>query len=150
MTIAIPNKAQTVGIAGYEGDDFTVPGLMLTGDTPRVMTDDVQVGESVSIPALTPINIVPATTGDTPTPATIKVAKAGTPADAITIVDVNTAAGASGTTRVYFAGCFNPAMLNWDASYTTDEAKRTAFVGAKAPTQIVVRGIATLTPAQPN
>lgn len=37
-----------------------------------------------------------------------------------------------------YQGCFNPGALEWDASYTTLEQKKAAFLGATAPTQILV------------
>lgn len=48
---------------------------------------------------------------------------------------------AEGTTTApfFYSGCFNPAMLVWDASYASDEDKRAAFEGAPTPTQILIR-----------
>ncbi|MDQ0317717.1 hypothetical protein [Amorphus orientalis] len=43
------------------------------------------------------------------------------------------------TAPFFYAGCFNPDALVWDASYATDEDKRAAFEGAPSPTQILIR-----------
>jgi|HigsolmetaAR206D_1030411.scaffolds.fasta_scaffold00170_35 Bacteriophage lambda head decoration protein D. len=43
------------------------------------------------------------------------------------------------TAPFFYSGCFNPEMLVWDASYATDEDKRSAFEGAPTPTQILIR-----------
>lgn len=51
------------------------------------------------------------------------------------VYDVNTAQRVA----VYRAGNFNPAALNWHASFDTDAKKAVAFRGSPAPTNIVIR-----------
>ena len=48
-------------------------------------------------------------------------------------------AGTGVTVSVWFAGCFDPAALVWDATYDTDAKKANAFVGAPTPTRIMIR-----------
>jgi hypothetical protein len=43
------------------------------------------------------------------------------------------------TAPVWFSGCFNIRALNYDSSFTTDQEKYRAFLGAPSPTQIIVR-----------
>lgn len=40
---------------------------------------------------------------------------------------------------IFRSGCFNPAALNWHASYDSDAKKVAAFRGADAPTNILIR-----------
>ncbi len=42
---------------------------------------------------------------------------------------------------VHPTGVFNPDMLVWDSSFNTDEKRRSAFFGALAPTNIMIRKI---------
>lgn len=42
-------------------------------------------------------------------------------------------------------GVFNPNLLTFDASYSTDEFKRLAFESAPSPTSIILRAPATMT-----
>ncbi len=50
---------------------------------------------------------------------------------------------------VYIAGCFNPALINWPASFDTDAKKYAAFNGAPSPTQIIMRAPKTGTVVLP-
>jgi hypothetical protein len=47
--------------------------------------------------------------------------------------------GAVQSVAGFRAGCFNPAALNWHASYDTDDKKAAAFRGAPTPTNILIR-----------
>lgn len=49
--------------------------------------------------------------------------------------------------EVYRSGMFNPDLLAWDSSYTSDESKRRAFEGAPTPTAIFIRKPTTMTVA---
>lgn len=50
-------------------------------------------------------------------------------------------AGATGTVngQVWYSGCFNPDMLVWDATLSTDALRVAAFQGNATPTQVVLR-----------
>lgn len=67
-----------------------------------------------------------------------------TPANAIKAIGVVTQAvvgNAGGTTTVpvWYSGCFNPDALVWDATFTTEGQKMTAFNGSPTPTTITLR-----------
>lgn len=47
-------------------------------------------------------------------------------------------ASGSGNGQCFYQGCFNVAALVWHESFTTDAQKKAAFLGAPAPTQILV------------
>lgn len=129
-----PNFSQTVGIPTQSEDILgATPAGLLSGLSPEVITSDHIVAASQTIPALTPVGrdangrLVPAVVGTTP---------------AIGILVHEIATTASVTYRgasVYRGGCFNPDMLNWPVSYSTDALKFAAFEGAPSPTQIVLR-----------
>jgi len=48
-------------------------------------------------------------------------------------------AGGTTTVPVFIAGCFNPDILVWDATYDTPAKKAAAFDGAPSPTQILIK-----------
>jgi hypothetical protein len=66
------------------------------------------------------------------------------PADAIKAVGITSqavtgAADGSTTVPTLYSGCFNPDILEWDASFDTEGKKMGAFNGAPTPTQIALR-----------
>lgn len=132
--ITLPDLAQTAGIPEQWEDTVsrTVDDL-LTGDEPKPITVDMIVAASQTIPALTPVGVdgsgrlIPAVAGTTQA--------IGITVHAITTDASTTYKGA----KVYRGGVFNPARLNWPASYNTDALKMNAFNGAPSPTQIVIR-----------
>lgn len=134
MAITLPDNAQTAGIPSQWDDTISAAaGALITGNEPAVLTQDLIVAASQTIPALTPVGfdgsgrLIPAVQGTTQ-------------AIGITVVAITT--DASTTYRgvpVYRAGCFNPDMLNWPASYDLDAEKFAAFSGAPTPTNIVIR-----------
>ncbi len=68
----------------------------------------------------------------------------------LTIVAVVTPG--SGTKKgapIYRAGCFNPDLINWPASYDTLAEKMKAFHGAPTPTNIVLRAPKSATVSLP-
>ena len=140
MAITPRNGDLTAGVAGSNTEVINAsPDPWLTGDHPPVVTTDELVAASQNIPARTPVGfngsgaLVPAVDGTTP---------------AIGIVVYETVTGAGDTTvrtGVYRQGVFNPTLINWPASYNTDEKKRLAFNGAPSPTAIVLRKPQTLT-----
>lgn len=142
-TITPPHLAKTAGIPRQGSDDVVVtPEALITGDVPAIFNEDHTVAASQTIPAYTPVgfdgsgNIVPAVATTTP-------------AIGITFYDVVTGATPLEGVPIYRGGVFNPAMLNWPASYTTDALKLAAFRDAPTPTQIVLRSIKTATVTLP-
>ena len=140
MAITIPSQAQTAGIPRQNSDTITAADIyLITGNEPALLTVDLIVAASQNIPALTPVGLdgsgrlIPAVSGTTQ-------------AIGITIVDVVTDASTDYTgTPVYRAGCFNPDVLAWPASYDTDAKKMGAFNGAATPTNIIMRRPKTYT-----
>lgn len=63
----------------------------------------------------------------------------GVKAAGITIVDLVTPASPATGGKIYRAGCFNPDLLNFGASFDTDAKKFAAFEGAPSPTNIIIR-----------
>lgn len=138
MTLNIPNRDHTAGIAGGWVEDIA-PNAdpFVTGHVPAVFTTDELVAASQNIPARTPVRfssgaLVPAVQGQA--------------ACGILVYAVATGAGDT-TVRagVYRGGVFNPDQINWPASYDTEEKKRLAFEGAPSPTAIVIRKPQTMT-----
>lgn len=100
---------------------------LLTGDTPIVTTPEVvadAVIASVDLPAYSVV-------GRDATGKIVKAVYNATPASGTPAIGITTATVKAGATvktvAVYRAGMFNPDALVWDASYDTDEKKRTAF-----------------------
>lgn len=141
-TSNIPDGAQTAGIpAQYREIWPDQSNALITGSSPEILVTDETYPANVTIPALTPVTI---------TAGVIAVAADGTPADGITVIPVTTAAGESTTKGpIYRGGCFNPALINWPASYSTVEKKKRAFEGSKTPSQIVIREVKGYTDVQP-
>lgn len=143
-TITIPDTSSVVPGLVAQGDDTISANdvALITGSEPAILQTDHTVAASQNIPAYTPVgfdangDLVPAVLGG------------GTPIQAvgITIIAVVTpGSGAKKAVPIYRAGCFNPAKLNWSASYDTPLKKRNAFNDAPTPTAIVIREIKTAT-----
>lgn len=140
-TINIPDTSSvTPGLVAQGDDTITANDIALvTGSEPAILQTDETFAASQDIPAYTPVgynndgDLVPAVLGTTE-------------AIGITIIRVVTpASGAKKAAPIYRAGCFNPAKLNWPASYDTPLKKRNAFKGAPTPTNILIREIKTAT-----
>lgn len=122
MAITLPNNSQTVGIPAQWSDTISAAdGQLITGDTPAVVTQDLIVAASQTIPALTPVGfdgsgrLIPAVSGTT---------------QAIGLAVVAITTDASTTYKgvpVYVSGVFNPDKIAWPASYDTDAKKFGAF-----------------------
>lgn len=140
MAITIPSQAQTAGIPRQNSDTIAAADVyLITGNEPGVMTMDMLVAASQTIPALTPVGLdvngrlIPAVAGTTQ-------------AIGITVVAVVSDAGTTYKgVPVYRAGCFNPDALAWPASYDLETEKMNAFNGAPTPTQIIMRRPKTYT-----
>lgn len=136
MATTLPDVSQTAGIPSQWDDTVSATiADLFTGDEPKPLIVDMIVAASQTIPALTPVGldgsgrIVKAVQGS--------VAAIGITVHAITTDASTTYKGA----KIYRAGVFNPARLNWDASHNTDALKFNAFNGAPSPTQIVIRAV---------
>lgn len=143
VTITPPHRAKLAGIPSQGSDDIVVtPEALITGDVPALFNEDHTVAANQTIPAYTPVglngsgDIVPAELGETE-------------AIGITFYDIETGAAPLEGVPIYRGGVFNPAMLNWPATYDTDAKKVAAFRGAPTPTQIVIRSIKTATVTLP-
>lgn len=139
MPIDPQNGDLTAGIASSYTETINAnPDPLVTGDNPAVATTDENIAASQDLDALTVVGfdgsgrIIPAVEGTT--------AAIGVLAYAIS-TDVSTDLYA----EVYRMGVFNPDLLVWDASYSTDELKRAAFEGAPTPTSIIIRKPTTKT-----
>lgn len=146
MPITPQNGDLTAGLAGrYTETINPAVDALLTGDVPALFSTDETVLTTQDLAALTVVGfdangkIVPAVRGS------------ADPADDIQAVGILVYAtdttGGDKVASVYRGGCFNPDLLVWPASFTTDAHKAAAFNGAPSPTQIVIRKIQTFTPA---
>ena len=142
-TITPQNLDLTAGIAGKSQDTIvrdTDP--LLTGDLPAPFTEEVTVVSGQNLAALTVVGF------DANGKITAAVRGSVDPADDIqaagVLVYATDASGGDVAGHIYRAGCFNPDLLVWPASFTTDAQKKVAFHGAPSPSQIVIRKIATL------
>lgn len=142
-TITPPDYAKTAGIPSQSSDNINVtPEGLITGDFPKVFTEDMTFAINQNIPAYTPLgldasgDLIPAVLGTTA-------------AIAISFFDIVTGAAPKVGAPVYRGGVFNPAMLKWHASYDTDEKKLEAFRAAPSPSQIVIRPVKTATVVLP-
>jgi len=140
-TITIPDTSSQPGLVA-QGDDV-ISGVdipLVTGSKPAVLQTDEKVKLSAVIGAIMPV-MYDATNTDEIVPAV-----AGTPAIGLAMVAITApGSGALKAIPVWRAGCFNPAKINWPASYDTDEKKKDAFKGAATPTAIVIREVKTAT-----
>lgn len=137
MTISLPNSAQTAGVPTQWDDTITAtPNSLVTGDQPALLTQDLLVAASQTIPERGVVGfdangrLVPAVSGG------------GSPIQAIGIALMAITTDASTTykgLKVYRGGCFNPDLIAWPASYDTEAEKINAFNGAPTPTNIIVR-----------
>lgn len=146
-TITPPDLSALAGIPAQGSDVINAtPEGFITGDIPAVSTEDMTFAASQNIPARTPVgfdgsgDLVPAVLGG------------GSPIPAIgmTVIAVVTpGSGAKKAAPVYRSGTFNPALVNWPASYDTDEKKLEAFRDAPTPTVIIMRPVKTGTVTLP-
>lgn len=140
MAINPQDGSLTAGIAAKSTEDVNPPvDELVTGDLPVYGADtDETVLTGQDLDALTVVGfdnngkVIPAEHGVTQAVGFLPYA-----------VDTATP-GTDLTARVVRTGCLNPEVLVWDASYDTDAKKHKAFEGAPAPTQIVIRKIATM------
>lgn len=131
MVVKVPYAAQRAGYPGQWND--SIEGVLegiIVGETPAVVTRDMKLATG-SYKTYQPVTLDDVTGLCSP-------AEAGTPATGIVLHDIEVATDGVGV-GVLIVGCLNLDIVAWDASYTTDDAKLTAFDGAPSPTQIVVK-----------
>lgn len=135
MAIQAPYLAHQAGFPGQWSDEINpVREGLIVGETPAVVTVDMTIAASQDIPEYTPVgfdasgDLIPAVSGTTQ-------------AIGITLYPIQTPTSPVQGIPVMIQACLNKDMLNWDASYDTDEKKFEAFRGAPTPTSIVVRKV---------
>jgi hypothetical protein len=118
------------GIAGFESENFHGPREpLINGSLGEVARWHVSVGGDVDLPIYSVVGydgttIALATDGGTGVQAPY----------GILMSPVKTGTGEATTVEVAFSGMWDMDALNWDASFDTDEKKRTAFEGSVHPT----------------
>lgn len=126
-----------VKMAGSQWEEFSTIELF-SGDTPLPVTTAEVIDDALLAAGVPAYSIM----GRSAT-GTLVYALTGSvdPLDDIKPVGITVAALTAGSTLgnmpIYRAGCFNPAALNWPASYSTDALKRLAFEGSGA--EIVIK-----------
>jgi hypothetical protein len=129
------NLDKKPGIAKFESEDFAETELW-SGPASKVTTSETLLDQNAVLPAYSVVGRI--TTGGKIT-LSVQTASDGSQ-NPIGITcneapDIN----ADQSIAIYRDGMFNPAKLNWDASWNTDTLKRLAFE-AKQPT-IFIRKI---------
>ena len=121
------------GLAAFEAMDSYTQGFLLSGSDPKLEPGfpmEVAVGQALQQFQVLSLNgtgkLIPAVLGTS---------------EAMFVCTQAVAAptGTGVTVPVFFAGCFNPDALIWDATYDTDAKKADAFRGAPTPTRIMIR-----------
>ena len=135
-----PYRSQEAGVPGQWEETLTGNYQhLITGHEPAVMTVDLPVAASQELEEL---HVVGVNANGEIVPAV----RTTTPAIGIMVVGATTTASSTLTgAPVYRAGCFNPDLLVWPASYSTDAHKFNAFKDAPTPTNIIIRRPKTAT-----
>lgn len=121
-----------VKMAGSQFEEF-VAIEVFSGDTPLPVTTTEQVAAALLTPGLPALSVV----GRDGSGHLIMAVSGSVAPIGITTVAVLPGSPSGTKVPVYRSGCFNPAALNWGASYNTDELKRRAFEGTGA--EIVIK-----------
>ncbi|TPN04550.1 head decoration protein [Mesorhizobium sp. B2-1-2] len=141
MTVNLPNLGPSAGTPSQWTDTINpvLEGLIV-GETPAVVTQDMQLAASQTLEAFTPVgfddsgNLVAALTGSADPADDIK-------AIGITLYKIVVPAATNPGVPILRSGCLAKHMLAWPASFDTDAEKFNAFAGAPTPTNIVVREV---------
>lgn len=136
MPITPINGDLLAGVAGKRADSVDPsPDPLLTGDVPMVFGETLPVAANVVLAARTVVALNAS--------GHLVVAEADNDPKAIGILvyAVDTTGVAAGVARaeVWRAGCFNPDLLVWPPTFTTDALRLAAFRGSPSPTQIILR-----------
>ena len=142
MAITPKNGDLTAGVAGKWSETIDAePPLLVTGDAPAQASMPFPVRDTRAYAARTVVALDPAN-GRLISP---EVAD-GLPCIGFLVYGTNGEMVPAGTMlEVMVQGVFNPDALIFDVSYDTDEKKRMAFVGAQAPSAIIIRKPQTMT-----
>jgi hypothetical protein len=120
------------GLAAFQQLDSYLQGFLLSGSDPKLEPGfpmEIAVGQALQqfqVLGLSGGKLVPAVLGTTA-------------AMCVCTQAVAAPTGAGVKVPIWFAGCFNPDALVWDATYNTDDKKANAFMGAPSPTRILIR-----------
>lgn len=139
--INLPNLGPSAGFPSQSTDTINpvLEGLIV-GETPAVITQDMQLAEDQTLDAYTPVgfdadgNLVEALTGSVDPDDDIHPI-------GITLYDIVVDEGENPGVPILRAGCLAKHLINWPASFDTDAKKFAAFEGASSPTSIVVREV---------
>ncbi len=127
MTTTIP--LADAGMASFESQDFNVIDLF-SGDTPVSSVPETLLDQNADTPAYTVVGRITAS-------GKVTICNLGANDGSQVPCGITTApapdSGADQKVSTFKTGMFNPAALNWHASFDTDEKKRLAFEGSKAP-----------------
>lgn len=120
------------GVASLATQSFTETPLF-SGEAPVVTTSEVVAAATIASADLPAFSVVGRNASGE---LVMAVYDDATPANAIAPIGITTATVKTGSTaknvEVFRGGMFNPAALNWDASFDTALKKRLAFE-ASAP-----------------
>ena len=121
------------GLAGATSEAWSVNKELRTGDTPVSTIHATVATATVASAALPRFSVV----GYDASGNLVKAVYNATPASAIVPCGVTCdevlITAADKKVEIMVSGMFNPAVLVWDASFTTDALKDAAFIGSKAP-----------------
>lgn len=123
--------AHIPGVPSVETRTNTAAVRLINGTEIGIAHEELEVAASQTIGYLEPVAL---DADDRVVPAT-----QGTPAIGVSMAEVSTGASETKTISVLRAGVLNPAALAWDASYDTAAKRASAFRGAPAPTNIIVK-----------
>ena len=123
------------GIAAFSSEQFTEEAL-ITGDAPITTTSETLLDQNAVLPSYSVVGRITAS-GKITLSDSAAVDGSQEPIG----ITCNEApdTGADQKIAIYRGGCFNPARLNYHASYNTDEKKRLAFEAKQ--TTILIRKI---------
>lgn len=136
MPITPINGDLLAGMAAKRSDTVDPsPDPFFTGDVPMPFSESLPVGANLVLAARTVValnasgHLVPAEADNDPK------------AVGVLVYAIDTTGVAAGVARaeVYRAGCFNPDLLVWPATFNTDALRLAAFRGSPSPTQIILR-----------
>lgn len=138
MPINTPYLAHQAGFPGQWSDQINPVREGLILNNPDVVTVDMTIAASQTIPEYTPVGFDAA--GDL-VPAVWDAAPEDTiQAIGITLYPITTPAGTPlAGVPILIQGGLNMDMVAWPASFDTTEKKLEAFRGAPTPTSIVVK-----------
>lgn len=118
---------KTPGIAKFQSEDFTEEELF-TGDAPIFSTNETLLDQNADLPAYSVVGRITAS-------GKITLSQQNAVDGSQNPIGVTCYAmpdpGADKTIAIYRGGCFNPAKLNWHATWNTDALKKLAFEAAQ-------------------